>query len=91
MKQVYRYRIAITDYQTLELTTRLVLSVAQLPFIYERALDLWAIHDDALPKNKVGIYVIGTGHPMPDCDLAFIDTVVMNSGLVWHVFIGEVK
>lgn len=102
--RVLRHQIAITDYQVLKVPwPPELLSVAVSRVLPNRAIDLWSLDlEDGSRQGDVGIYVVGTGNPMPDAlafsgnpfasdrGRKFIGTVVTPSGLVWHVFQGPV-
>lgn len=63
-----------------------------------QGIDLWYINrpemDPNFPELKklLGIYVIGTGNPIPNAigtsRTHFLGTCVMSNDLVWHVFEG---
>lgn len=46
------------------------------------------IHDTDGPMLKRRVYMVGTGHHLPDCDLMHASTVV-EGPFVWHFFIGR--
>jgi hypothetical protein len=54
---------------------------------YQRGdLCVWAIVDPDAAKEDRKVYVIGTGHPIPE-GVEYVGTVQGKSGLfVWHVF-----
>lgn len=93
--RVIRHELAITDYQTIELPARgSLLSVAKHRRNENGMIDLWSLDlQNGLP-TQLGIYIVGTGNPMPG-DLGpaphFIGTVVTPIELVWHVFQGPVR
>lgn len=107
MTAIYRLSLPVKDYQEIKLTGP-VISVA--PDRGNSAVggwgssdvfDLWYEHGtwtfvDDPPGISFGIYIFGTGHPLPwtahtRVNWQFIGTVVTPSGLVWHVFQGPVK
>ncbi|AHG24476.1 hypothetical protein PBI_DAMIEN_85 [Mycobacterium phage Damien] len=62
-----------------------------------QGIDLWAKVDntDVPVETRLGVYLVGTGNPWPTkgkggayIPLNFIDTCVMENGLVWHVHVG---
>lgn len=62
-----------------------------------QGIDLWIKVSDSAQQVGLGIYLIGTGNPWPTMGkggalvpLNFIDTCVMENGLVWHVHVGPV-
>lgn len=87
--RVLRYRLAITDEQTVIMPQPAnVLSVAVSREDPNGLIDLWAIGGDGYRPVEVPIFVHGTGHPMIDAPSAFVGTVVTPNQLVWHVFRG---
>lgn len=62
-----------------------------------QGIDLWVKVSDSAQQVGLGIYLIGTGFPWPTTQdgnqqsLNFIDTCVMENGLVWHVHVGPVQ
>lgn len=64
-----------------------------------QGIDLWYINRPEVDPNfqqqteDVGIYIIGTGNPMPNVigtiHTSFLGTCVMDNYLVWHVFSGR--
>lgn len=107
--QINRYFLKITDYQTITIPSGYqVLSakpgrdtyrhVSQIPGgnVSVQGIDLWVKVNDSAQQVGLGIYLIGTGNPLPTkksgsyVGLNFIDTCVMENKLVWHVFVGPV-
>lgn len=104
--RIVRYPLEIVDYQQVQpLWPGRVLSVAPGRMrppapggFYDpdaQKIDLWCIDDDgsrgANPPPLLGVWIVGTGNPMPggllDNDTGvFHGTCVMVNGLVWHVF-----
>lgn len=84
MNTIYKYPLAITDYQFIETYKDAhILSVKmqnEMPYI-------WIAVDTKKPKAKLEIGVYGTGNPIPSdvCTMFFIDTIIENQ-FVWHVF-----
>ncbi|SIA69894.1 DUF7352 domain-containing protein [Mycobacteroides abscessus] len=95
--RIIRHELDIIDYQTVWLPNDgYLLSVAQSRTDPNTAIDLWSNdleYGEGCPK---GIYVVGTGNPMPERlrdsvrKRDFIGTVITPIGLVWHVFDGPV-
>jgi hypothetical protein len=92
--KILRKNLEVTDYQTLRIyADDRIASVAPCRSGEER-IDIWWIEADTLSSTRDrGIYIVGTGHRMPDVlsGGVFLGTCVMSSGLVWHVFEGPVK
>lgn len=62
-----------------------------------QGIDLWIKVNDSPQQVGLGVYLVGTGFPWPTMGkggalvpLNFIDTCVMENGLVWHVHVGPV-
>jgi hypothetical protein len=91
--RILRHAIGIVDYQTLELPTGELLSVAQSRTLPDHSIDLWSIDRETGWPNRVGIYVIGTGNPMPDVLRSDDDRFNAGdpvTGEGWRRFIGTV-
>ena len=62
-----------------------------------QGIDLWIKVTDSPQEIGLGVYLIGTGNSWPTTkdgnqqSLNFIDTCVMENGLVWHVHVGPVQ
>lgn len=87
MKTVYKYRLQPEDEQLLHLPADArFLHVAQQGE-YNSDIFAWVLLDPTAPTVERRIRIYGTGHEIPDSIyLAFLGTLQMNSGLVWHVF-----
>lgn len=91
--KIFREQLKIDD-QYLNLAgLHRILSVAPARDSY--AIDMWWVTDETPETTHVDIYVMGTGHPMPEAVIPssdffpsadFLGTCVMSDGLVWHVF-----
>lgn len=104
--QINRYYLKLTDYQTITIPSGYqVLSAAPGRDTYNnpmlgrapiQGIDLWIKVADSPQEIGLGVYLIGTGFPYPTLKsgsyvgLNFIDTCVMENGLVWHVHVGPV-
>ena len=105
--QINRYYLKLTDYQTITIPSGYhVLSAAPGRDTYKnpmfgradiQGIDLWVKVSDSAQQVGLGIYLVGTGFPLPTTkdgnqqSLNFIDTCVMDNGLVWHVHVGPVQ
>lgn len=86
MKTIWKFPIRITDTQTV-----LMPKGAQILSVGTQGnrLFLWAMVDSNAALESREIAIFGTGHPLPDSELAaaFIGTTQQHEGaLVWHVF-----
>lgn len=85
MITIYKYPIAITDEQSIQLPKNATILTAA---IQQDALYLWAEVDiPHLAVEDRTIRVFGTGVPITEDDrhMRYISTVFIGS-LVWHVF-----
>jgi hypothetical protein len=83
-RTIYKYPLAITDQQTIEMPAGADILTAQFQY---GTLCLWATVDTDNQLTPRHIRIIGTGNPIPDHTLAFIGTAQMpTASLVWHVF-----
>ena len=105
--QINRYFLKITDYQVITIPSGYqVLSAAPGRDTYKnpmlgradiQGIDLWIKVNDSPQTVGLGVYLVGTGFPLPTeksgsyVGLNFIDTCVMENGLVWHVHVGPVQ
>lgn len=96
MRTIWKYDVPVTDKVVLEVPD----GAKFLPFVADqhgtngRVLQLWAEVDtrraETHPMEKVSIYVVGTGNPMPDevGNHGYLGSVV-SGPFVWHVYRGE--
>jgi hypothetical protein len=82
MKRIHKYRLNITDVQTLHLSKG-----AQILSVQEQSggLCLWVLVDLDKDLEPREIHIIRTGHPVPDVPLTFICTAQLG-WFVWHIF-----
>lgn len=99
MSAIYRQRLAVEDYQELEVTGP-VISVAADRDGSDGHIDLWYEDNTSTPGARartVGIYILGTGHTAPWDHVTrglyqFVGTVVTPGGfLIWHVYTGPAR
>lgn len=95
MRTIWKFPLEITDFQQIEVPENSsMLSVAfqdrhpTYPLAGGKQLCLWVQVDTDRPMRKRGIYVVGTGNPMPDVIAQFIGTALDPRGFVWHVYAG---
>ena len=82
MHTIYKYKLDLVQSQEIELPgNHKILSVQ----LQDGNLCLWAKIVESEPRLYT-FYIYGTGHPIPDGNLEYLDTVMIN-GLVWHIFI----
>lgn len=85
MKKIYKYELKITSKQSLRLPADYsILAVAE----QNGKLCAWICVNPDLPATKMlNLHIFGTDHPIDqDMNLLHIDTILMTSGLVWHIF-----
>jgi hypothetical protein len=83
--KIYKWSLAVTDEQTLELPLNARILSVQLQHGQPQ---LWALIDEHQPrKQSRRIAIYGTENPIPDSPGEYIDTFQMHKGeLVFHVF-----
>lgn len=88
--RVLRYPLDITDHQQVVIREPAqIISVAQSRDHPNSHIDLWAVGGDNYRDKQVDIYIVGTGHPMPEAQVIFLGTVVTPNELVWHIWEGR--
>lgn len=83
-RAIWKFQVEISDSQAIDMPkgSRLLSCQPQ-----NGRLCLWATVDPEAPKVPRLIIIKGTGHPIDDLPMTFVDTAVCNGGsLVWHVF-----
>lgn len=86
MITIWKYPLIVDNFQFIKLPKdSRILTVQQ----QQGTLCMWALVDPEKEREEYTVWVIGTGHPMPEVKyLHYIDTVQqMNGALVWHIFI----
>lgn len=87
MKKVFKYDIAITDYQTIEMPQG-----AELLKVDNQngRIELWALVDPNAETEKRKFRLAGTGHKITDEEaskLRYVGTCILaGGGLVFHLF-----
>lgn len=83
---IWKYRLELKYDQIIEIPARAKILTAQNQ---GDTIQLWALVNPKLPKEKRKIRIVGTGNDVSGI-LIYISTVQMERGmLVWHIF--EVK
>lgn len=99
MNTIHKLALNALDYQEIWISGPII-SVAADRGGSSSVFDMWLEHHDDINQIKVGIYVIGTGNPVPWNEgqlgnrrtmYGFIGTVVTPSNLVWHIYQGPVR
>ncbi len=93
MRTIWKYPIQVTDRQSVRMPTGSTVLSCQFQ---DGQLCLWAMVNSDLAvkgadvyENRI-VYVIGTGHQIPNVPLGFISTVQMAGGtLIFHVFMEQ--
>jgi len=88
MKVIYKYKLRITDCQTIDLPINSHFLSVQ---VQDDEICLWVLLDpNSTMREIIEIHIFGTGNPIKFSNsLKFIDTVQLN-GFVWHVFFDDV-
>ena len=80
---IHKYPLSITGTQQLTLPeSHTILKVAE----QNGSLYLWAQVDTEQPDTTLHIVIVESGQELPIYGYTYIDTVLMSSGLVWHVY-----
>ncbi len=84
MALIWKFPIQVTAWQSVMIPAGS--QVLSCQFQREQ-LCLWALVDPEREAEERTVYVVGTGHGLPDMSLGFIGTVQMLGGsLIFHVF-----
>jgi hypothetical protein len=83
MKTIYKYPIKTTGCQEILMPSGAEPIHAGLDPSGQPCV--WAKVDDDRKREIVNIYIVGTGNPMPDDNVAHVGSFVQNC-FVWHVF-----
>jgi len=92
MTTIWKYRLAITDKQTIKVQQRAI--PLYVGFDGNNNLCLWCqVDDNNMIKDNYIIYIVGTGNPMHDTECKYIGSVkdtytYQHTTFIWHVFIG---
>lgn len=84
MQTIYKFRLEITDQQTLLVPGGYKFLSAGMQDLH---LCVWVVVDPSVKEEAVEVLIVGTGHPMPNVMCEFVGTVQDHRGLVWHVFV----
>ena len=90
-KQIWKYQLTLSAADNVHIMpkNRRILKIAK----QDNGIFMWVLVD---PKNEHYEYrfsIFGTGWQLPDTiesEYEYLDTIVMDSGLVWHIFEREV-
>ena len=85
MRTVYKYPIEIVDFQTVQVPMDFKMLTTA---VQNDAVCIWAEVETTIPTLPLKIYVVGTGHRLPDgIDLNYIGSVQLYDGKsVFHVY-----
>jgi len=83
MRSIYKYQL-ITGYNSIYLPEGYkVLKVAE----QDGFLTMWVEQDSTRPARNIVFNVYGTGYGIPNAYATHVGTEIMESGLVWHVYV----
>lgn len=82
MKRIYKYKLEITDVQTILMPRGASILTVQLQ---EGEPHVWALVNPEYAKEEIVIHTYGTGSPIETPGKLYIGTYQLN-GFVWHVF-----
>ena len=84
MRKVYKYVLPVDDYFTMSLPQNAEILKIDLQF---DILHMWALVDPTKPSGVRHFRFVGTGHPIEEENIRFIDTFQLHDGnLVFHIF-----
>ena len=84
MKKIYKYALPIDDYLTIPLPQGAEILKVDMQ---NNVPWMWALVDPEKPPEMRNFRLVGTGHPIKEENLKFIDTFQMHEGsLVFHLF-----
>lgn len=84
MKTIWKFPLKVADVQQVEMPLPATVLTVQ-----PQGMDVcaWAEVDPKGVKAKVSIAIVGTGHPMPEGRLRYINTFQLSGGaLVFHAY-----
>lgn len=87
MKTIYKEPLTITDKQTFVCPGKF-LAVTHVGLDPQGVPCIWFALERGYPDTKITVYVVGTGHPLPDGNCMHVGSFV-QSPFVWHIFIEE--
>lgn len=83
-RQVWKFPLEVTDSQCIQMPTDAEILCVQMQ---AGQPCLWAQVDPQAEKGPRYIWIVGTGHELPDFVMRYIGTFQMHQGaLVFHVF-----
>jgi hypothetical protein len=89
---VCRYPVHIVGMQTILVHPPVRILSVGLSRSNPNEVVMWGMGDDAAPPVPINVYIVGTGHIMPNAVLAgtsvFRGTVVTPNQMAWHVWTG---
>ena len=88
MYKIFKYPLDVTDVQTLKLPVGATILTAMNQF---ETICIWAkistTSYDAKKFRDRTIYIFGTGNPVPNVEMKYINSVALEGGrLIFHVF-----
>ena len=85
MSTVWKFELTPSDVQEIEMPVGAKGLFAAIQ--YDKVC-LWALVDPIAAKEKRRIAVVGTGHPAPANEAAYVGSVILHGGaLVFHIFV----
>lgn len=89
MITIHKYVASIHDYEKPKKTCKImqILNVGRHESSPPEIVFVWAMVDDA-KHQETTFNIIGTGHEVPPNN-RFCGTVIVDPGLVWHLFVPE--
>ena len=85
MKTIWKFPIEIADVQEIMAPGGSTVSINYVGLDPTGTPCIWCEVEPAKPKSALKIYVVGTGHPIPEDGGRFVGTFVQPP-FVWHVY-----
>ena len=84
LQRIFKYDLKIIDEQTIDVPQFATpIKVA----MQEGQLKMWCQVTPSRPLIKYTIYIFGTGHNLPYKALNYLESVIDDRGLVWHIYL----
>jgi hypothetical protein len=82
MTTIWKFQLDLFDEQQIILPVGAKILTAQ---INQGSICLWAEVEAYAKKENRSIFIVGTGHPLPNCVTKYIATVQADN-FVWHIY-----
>lgn len=85
MTTIWKFELELKESQEIKLPSPARILSCQFQ---HGLLMLWAVVNPDLPMHRRTVYIVGTGHPIPNVvPIDYVGTVQQGEGrFIWHVF-----